>query len=326
MSGQLERRYRALLHAYPAAYRAERGDEIVGTYLDLAAPGRRWPGPADAADLVRGGVRQHLRAAGATGLPSALPIAATIALALNTVMAVFWFAFVESTRVTAHGSDSIASPPGYGFGPFASPGVVVWGCWAAAAVGALAGRARPLVALALAATVLVAPVSAVFDRFRPPIMILLPMIALGLVALAMPRRPRFTPALAGLASAAYTWPTMFMTSYSPADYYPVVGFLPLAAGLLGLGVLSAAVPLAARRDPRAWWPALVLLGPFLLLLVNDLALLATGNDRSTHASMPSLIAMAVAVSSVAALVFVTILGVRQRRRRSQRRGLGYWPP
>ncbi|MET7394857.1 hypothetical protein ABZS66_15345 [Dactylosporangium sp. NPDC005572] len=314
MSGELERRYRALLRAYPAAYRAERGDEIVDTYLDLAAPGRRWPSPADVADLVRGGVRQHLRAAGATGLPSALPIAATIALALNTVMAVFWFAFVESTRVTVHGTDSITPSPGYGFGPFASLGVVVWGCWAAAAVAALAGRARALVALALAATVLVAPVSAVLDLFRPPAMLLLPMIALGVVALAVPRRPRFTPALAGLASTAYTWPTMFMTSYTPADYYPVVGFLPLAAGLLGLAVLSAGVPLAARRDPRAWWPALILLGPFLLLLVNELALLATGNNRSPQASMPSLIAMAVAVTGVTALVFAIILGVRQRRR------------
>src|SRR5262249_22164662 len=47
----LERRYRRLLLAYPAEYRRERGDEIVGILLDDAAPGRTWPDWSDAADL-----------------------------------------------------------------------------------------------------------------------------------------------------------------------------------------------------------------------------------------------------------------------------------
>ncbi|GAA2630497.1 hypothetical protein GCM10010399_73060 [Dactylosporangium fulvum] len=313
MTGRLERRYRMLLRVYPAAYRAERGQEIIDTYLDLAAPGRRWPSPADAADLARGGLRQHLRAAGASGLTTALPIAATIALTLNTAMAVCWFAFVESTQVDSSGFDS-APPPYRSFGPFLSPGVVVWACWALAALAAIAGRARPLVALALAATVLVAPVSAALHLARPPLMILLPMTALGLVALAMPRRRSVTPAVVGLASAAYTWPAMFTLSYSPAEYYPTVGLLLPAAAVLGLANLGVGITLAVRGDRRAWWPTLILLGPLLLLLVNELALLATLNNRSTHASMPSLIAMTVAVLSLTALVLLVTLHARRRLR------------
>jgi hypothetical protein len=39
----LERCVRALLLAYPAQYRRERGEEIVGTLLEAAPPGRRFP-------------------------------------------------------------------------------------------------------------------------------------------------------------------------------------------------------------------------------------------------------------------------------------------
>jgi hypothetical protein len=52
----LERRYRRLLHAYPAAYRRQREDELVVVLLDGAAEGQRRPTAAEALDLVRGGL------------------------------------------------------------------------------------------------------------------------------------------------------------------------------------------------------------------------------------------------------------------------------
>jgi hypothetical protein len=52
MSDELRDRYRTLLRCYPATYRAERGDEIVETYLDLATPGHDRDGePTAVADL-----------------------------------------------------------------------------------------------------------------------------------------------------------------------------------------------------------------------------------------------------------------------------------
>jgi hypothetical protein len=53
----LQRRYRRLLWAYPKAYRAARGDEIVGTLLDAARPGQRRPGVRESSGLLLGGLR-----------------------------------------------------------------------------------------------------------------------------------------------------------------------------------------------------------------------------------------------------------------------------
>lgn len=58
----LERRYRRLLRAYPASYRAAREDEIVAVLLDAAPPEKQRPSAADALDLVRGGLVARWRA------------------------------------------------------------------------------------------------------------------------------------------------------------------------------------------------------------------------------------------------------------------------
>jgi hypothetical protein len=53
----LERRCRLLLRAYPAAYRAERGEEIIGTLLELTPDGRAWPLLRDIRGLAIGSLR-----------------------------------------------------------------------------------------------------------------------------------------------------------------------------------------------------------------------------------------------------------------------------
>jgi hypothetical protein len=58
----LERRYHWLLRAYPAWYRAQRGDEILGTLLEASAPDRSWAAGRDASALVAGGLRVRARA------------------------------------------------------------------------------------------------------------------------------------------------------------------------------------------------------------------------------------------------------------------------
>lgn len=54
---RLERRARWLLRAYPAAYRADRGEEIIGTLLDAVPPGRDWPPSRETVALVAAGLR-----------------------------------------------------------------------------------------------------------------------------------------------------------------------------------------------------------------------------------------------------------------------------
>jgi hypothetical protein len=59
--GKLERRARSLLRAYPAEYRHGRAEEIIGTLLEAAPPGRSYPAAREAWSLVLGG--RHARAA-----------------------------------------------------------------------------------------------------------------------------------------------------------------------------------------------------------------------------------------------------------------------
>jgi hypothetical protein len=56
----LERAYRRLLAWYPRAFREENGPEILAVLLACAPAGRRRPGLAQAADLIRGGLRMRL--------------------------------------------------------------------------------------------------------------------------------------------------------------------------------------------------------------------------------------------------------------------------
>ena len=53
----LERHCAVLLRAYPAAYRAGRGEEIVGTLLETTPEARAWPLPRDVLGLVIGGLQ-----------------------------------------------------------------------------------------------------------------------------------------------------------------------------------------------------------------------------------------------------------------------------
>jgi hypothetical protein len=58
---KLERHARALLRAYPAEYRHGRAEEIIGTLLEAAPPGRSFPPAREAWSLIAGG--RHARAA-----------------------------------------------------------------------------------------------------------------------------------------------------------------------------------------------------------------------------------------------------------------------
>jgi hypothetical protein len=57
---RLERKYRRLLAWYPREFRDENGPEMLAVLMACAAAGRRRPGLAQAADLIRGGLRMRL--------------------------------------------------------------------------------------------------------------------------------------------------------------------------------------------------------------------------------------------------------------------------
>lgn len=69
MSQRLERRYRRLLFAYPPENRAANGEEIIGTLLEAASPGQRFPSGREATGLLLGGLRARARQAAAASPP-----------------------------------------------------------------------------------------------------------------------------------------------------------------------------------------------------------------------------------------------------------------
>ncbi|WP_406071879.1 hypothetical protein [Micromonospora sp. NBC_01638] len=306
----LERRYLRLLRAYPADYRRARGAEIVGTYLDLAAPDRRWPSPADTADLVRGGVRQRLRAAGVASLVPGVRLAALLALVTASALAGVW------------GTAELHPPPvEWGVphvGPFVSLGVVTWAAWLLAAVViavAPSRVARWAIALALLLTIALPPVAAALDALRPPLMVLLPQVVLGLLGLALPGRPsraiRLAPALSALLAVVAT---EFLVGLDAVGTYygaTLEIFLPTVGGLLLVVGALLATGLALGGDTRGGWALATLLTPAGFLAVPGLAdAIGPGQGSVTFTEL-AVVAVAVALAGPAVLLLTVLFRSRQ---------------
>jgi hypothetical protein len=82
----LERRGRWLLRAYPAAYRRERGEEIVGTLLEATPADRTWPRRRDVRTLATGGLKaraaQNRRLSAAANLRIAVMVGSSLYLVM----------------------------------------------------------------------------------------------------------------------------------------------------------------------------------------------------------------------------------------------------
>ena len=252
----LERRYRQLLVAYPAGYRQRRADEIVGTLLDAAAPGQRRPSLADAADLVAGGLRQRLGPGAAADLAAGRALAGPVALALAAGLSGFLWLTVEG----APGHVTLAP--------------AAFAAWLLALAGwvALPGRyARWPVAVAMAVTVLVLPVAVLAGAGRPPLWVVLGLLAFGALAVAGPppdsataRAAVLTGALATAAlSKALLTAQLPVTRWSTAYYHPAIALSGLIVTGAVVGLAAAAVPALLRGRPvRPWlWAVLLLALP-----------------------------------------------------------------
>lgn len=284
----LERRYRLLLRAYPRAYRAQRGDEITATYLELAGPARRWPAPGDAADVLAAGARERLRANGATGAIAGLRLAAVLALCGSAALA--------ARELLYSLPPPGGSPwPGLPFGPFATIAVIPDAAWVLAGLAAAASTrlARALTGVALLLTVSIAPAAALTGRSQSWLTVLIPQLALGLMALALPGRrrglARLAPALAGPGAVAlilardwlrmpemmrlllrqvngpsqgpYGWTWWF--HWYPGVSHPAEQGLAIA--LIGGTLVADLVFVRRWRDGRGLWAAVLLLPPAALL-------------------------------------------------------------
>ncbi|MEU7171444.1 MULTISPECIES: hypothetical protein [Micromonospora] len=307
----LERRYRQLLRLDPAGYRQARGAEIVGTYLDLAAPERRWPSILDVADVLAGAVRERLRAAGPADLIPGVRLAGVLSYITATALAGFW-----ATAEVVTTADGWGAPA---FGPFATTGIVVWAGWLLAAVAHVLAPARwrrIAIGLALMLTVAVVPVAAVLDLPRPFLLVLLPQAALGLLALAIPSHtpqphrliplataPATSLIAIGVLSGESTW--FYRFSYGGA-------FLPETGAVLLVTAMLAAAVLSLRGDARGIWALLVLLTPVGLLALYPLTENIAPVFDASYADFGVITATAAAIVILGAVALAAAIAIRAR--------------
>ncbi|MEQ4302182.1 GlsB/YeaQ/YmgE family stress response membrane protein [Plantactinospora sp. B6F1] len=268
----LERRYRRLLYAYPRRYRSSRGDELVGTYLDLAEPDRRRPSRHDVVDVLRAGLRQRLREQGASGLAAGLPIAATIAMSTLAAIAAFLLIQVEFTNLPA---DVLPAK----VGPAQTLGAFLWAGWLLAALATMvlpAHWARRGVAAAILLTLAVIPAAPLSGLPRPPLYVLVPVLAFGLMTLALPARPgwagRIPPLLGALTGTAVG--VLFEVTGSGGwftSYNSTIEILAMAGVLLVGLALAFGLVRAVTGDSGALWSVVLLVTPAGLLGIQPIA-------------------------------------------------------
>ncbi|WIM96703.1 hypothetical protein ACTOB_000163 [Actinoplanes oblitus] len=277
--------YRRLMFAYPGRYRRERGDELVDLYLEMAG-NRSRPRPSDAVDLIRGGLRERLRAAGLSGVADGLPAAAVIALAALGAISVYYLATVEIQHLWP---SSVDLP----VGPFRTPAALAYlGCL----VSVLAFAARPgrfariagVVAVLLVTGVLLTRAAIGMPVVAMPAYLLIPLFALSALALAAPRSPswpvRLLPlgvTVAAVLAAGAHLPAPILGGSEPVGsiwetstwgYHLCCGYLTPTTYVLHLtamAVLAAGVAVALgdaiNGRARGAWTLLILLTPITLM-------------------------------------------------------------
>jgi hypothetical protein len=223
----LERRYRLLLKAYPADYRSARGDEILATLLDRARPGQTFPSIADAVDVFGHALRRRASAE----LEDAATLAAPWALALAAGIAGYVWWQVEPLIPTS-------GPIGY----------AAWILAAAAAVTLPDRARRPLIALALVATLATTAIAPIAGVHRPPIWTIMSLLGLGCIAFAGRRLPTLETRLNIAAATVAVILTCKVLSPSTQGYYqPVIARI---GAVIAMGVLATAVVAFHRRLRR----------------------------------------------------------------------------
>lgn len=150
----LERRYRRLLRTYPAAWRRDREEELIGVLMTAARPGRTRPSAAEALNLLTHGLLARLQAVAGGGRradwPPGLGIAGVVlVVALGAVglrvLVRLLLSWTQLRAVQARGFANPAYDGPAGLLRLFSSSLSDWPAWIAWTVTAglvLAGRFR----------------------------------------------------------------------------------------------------------------------------------------------------------------------------------------
>jgi hypothetical protein len=164
----LERGYRRLLAAYPQSFRREQEEEVLAVLMAGASAGQRWPGLAEAADVIRSGLGMRLRrvgwSAGSRAWADALalfslaaPLLVVVTAILEVALPYHLVSYDQAPNLPELGGPSLLSSPG--FDAVVAGQVII-------AVAVLAGRRR-LALLAVAAAAVLWPPAADYGSPSP---------------------------------------------------------------------------------------------------------------------------------------------------------------
>jgi hypothetical protein len=271
----LERRYRRLLAWYPAAYRAANAADMLGVALARSAPGRRWPEPGEAVNLIVSGAGERL--GGMLRQPDRRDTAAVLAIAGPLLLA--------AAAVRTMASPFLLAPAQAGAVPprmlAAAVAFAVWWMLVAlagmlrwrrvAATGACLGLAGQVFMLVLAVSGDAGPLLVAYWQ----VAVALAVVTSALGSLRSQGRPlswRAVTALAAAGAVVAGWPAaeMAFVTYTPvtADSGmisdPLRGFggwlndgLFAATLILMIAAIAALRPAVRRRAIVVLLPAFV---------------------------------------------------------------------
>lgn len=260
----LENQYRWLLRAYPRAYRERRGEEMLGTLLDSAAPHQTRPSPGDVTDLLGGAARERLGLHAVPGFAAGLRIAGPPSLAWAAAWAIgVWVAGDRSAALTVVAAAWLLATVAYAVGRLAAAAVIA--AWLVTAGGfAVTAISPPLV---------VDETITIYQYWQYTIPLVSGLIAALATATPRPVASRFRPGLerAGVgfavalaaSAAAFVDAAMQRVTLGPVHipspaWAPGWVVLPVAA--LAVGIVVAAV----RHDTRWLWAGSIMLVPAAL--------------------------------------------------------------
>ena len=288
----LERHCRWLLHAYPAWYRRQRGEEILATLLEASPPGRSWPSPRDARALLMAGLQ--VRAWRNQRLTTAASVRQ--AVLLGAALALLW---TISGDLADQGASLILA------WTHTTALHLDFGYWIAADALVLASVAAAWFAPRPAAAALaLAAAAAMWQYWGDRITVIQPAGLLILLAILAPGRnrlPRSWLWLAGVLSAANL---LDQTSGALLRVYHVIN-PPLTAVpwiILGAVVLWAAVD-ARPAVAMAIWLTSTWLVFNLLSSIDDLLSSIGGEPQGLVLSQPSYLSAAGSAVLAAAAIW-----------------------